>query len=191
MTARLEGEAGTGAPADIVEAEAMASADAVAQRERALADRLRELRNRHHRLVDPLQYACSIAAEDLAGYQPAFGWEMGPATERQAKALEAAGILPDAVPNAGMAGKLLDRLAMRRAEGLATPKQIRFLEKRGFRHVGAWRFEDANAMIGRISKNGWKTPRGVDPPSYMPEPEPAPRPGECEPFMNMKAAAHG
>ena len=59
------------------------------------------------------------------------------------KTLEKLGILPDAIENAGKASKILDRLDKRRREGLTTPKQIRFLESRGFQHVGTWQFETA------------------------------------------------
>ena len=59
---------------------------------------------------------------------------------------------------AGMATKLLDRLAMRRDAGFATPKQIRCLEKYGLKHVGEMAFEDANRMITRIAANGWRLP---------------------------------
>ena len=62
---------------------------------------------------------------------------------------------------------LLDRLAKRRAEGLTTPKQIRFLEGRGFRHVGQWRFETAKSLIDRIAANGWRVPRDIDPSEYI------------------------
>ena len=55
------------------------------------------------------------------------------------------------IDNAGKAAKLLDRLSARRAEGLTTPKQIRFLEGRGFQHVGTWQFETAKNLIDRIA----------------------------------------
>ena len=120
------------------------------------------------RLVDPLQYEMSIQAEDLADYVPAFGWEVLPPTAEQQEALSRAGILPDGVESAGKARLLLDRLAKRREEGLTTPKQIRFLEQRGFRSVGTWSFASAKHMIDRIAGNGWKTPRSIVPAEYKP-----------------------
>ena len=51
--------------------------------------------------------------------------------------------MPDEIDNAGKASKLLDRLSKRRQENLTTPKQIRFLEGKGFQHVGTWQFEAA------------------------------------------------
>lgn len=165
MTANLET---AGEPVDLEEAEQAASADVVAQREESLAKQLAEMKTRKRKLVDPLQFEMSIQAEDLSGYVPSFGWEMGPPSERQKNALERLGICPDEVENAGKANQLLDRLSKRREEGLTTPKQIRFLESRGFLHVGTWPFEEAKKMIDRIAANGWRTPRGISPQEYVP-----------------------
>ncbi len=128
MTENLEEAAGC--PVDIEEAEKTAAEDVVAQREEALAKQLAEMKRRKKKLVDPLQFEMSIQAEDLSGYVPAFGWECAPPSDRQIKALEKLGILPDEIDNAGKASKLLERLDKRRIEGLTTPKQIRFLEGR-------------------------------------------------------------
>lgn len=164
MTADLE-EA-CGCPVDIEEAEKKASEEVIAEREEALAKQLKEMRTRKKKLVDPLQFEMSIQAEDLAGYVPAFGWELAPPSDRQKSTLEKLGILPDEIESAGKAAKILDRLHLRREEGLTTPKQIRFLESRGFQHVGTWQFETAKKMIDRIAANGWKIPNGVKPNEY-------------------------
>ncbi len=166
MTKNME-EAG-GVPIDIEEAEEQAVSDVQEEREEALAKQLEEMRKRKKKLVDPLQYEMSIQAEDLSGYVPSFGWEMAPPSDKQKSALEKLGILPDAIENAGKANLLLDRLDKRKAEGLTTPKQIRFLEQRGFLHVGTWQFDDAKRLIDRIAANGWKIPRGVEPREYVP-----------------------
>lgn len=167
MTKNLEEAAGC--PMDLEEAEKAASEDVVSQREEALAKKLAEMKHRKGVLVDPLQYEMSIQAEDLSGYIPAFGWEMGPPSDKQKAALEKFGILPDEIENAGKAAKLLDRLNKRQQEGLARPRQIKQLEKRGFVHVGNWTFEQADNMIARIAAQGWKgIPRGIDPATYVP-----------------------
>lgn len=155
-----------GCPVDIEEAEKTAAEDVVAQREEALAKQLEEMKRRKKKLVDPLQFEMSIQAEDLSGYVPAFGWEMAPPSDKQKATLEKLGILPDQIDNAGKAAKILDRLDKRRAEGLTTPKQIRFLEGRGFQHVGTWQFETAKKMIDRIAANGWRVPHDINPQEY-------------------------
>lgn len=164
MTENLEKAAGC--PIDIEEAEKTASEDVVAQREEALAKQLAEMKRRKKRLVDPLQFEMSIQAEDLSSYVPAFGWEMTPPTQKQLETLEKLGIMPDEINNQGKASKLLERLDKRKQEGLTTPKQIRFLEGRGFQHVGTWKFETAKNLIDRIAANGWRIPRDIVPQEY-------------------------
>ena len=160
MTENLSENAG--AAIDIEEAEKQASEDVIAQREESLAKTLSEMKKRKRKLVDPLQYEMSIQAEDLSSYVPAFGWEMSPPSEKQLRALEKYGIFPDDIDNAGKAAKILDRLDKRRNEGLTTPKQIRFLESRGFQHVGTWEFEKAKRLIDRIAANGWRVPGDIE-----------------------------
>ncbi len=156
-------------PVDLQDAEKAAEGDAIAAREEALAKKLEEMRHRKRKLVDPLQYEMSIGAEDLAGYVPAFGWEAQAPNEAQRERLERAGLFADEIENAGKAELLLERLDQRRADGLTTPKQIRFLESRGFRHVGQWEFEAARRLIDRIAGNSWRTPPGIVPEAYVPK----------------------
>lgn len=158
-----------GCAVDLEEAEEKAESDVVAQREEALAKTLKEMRTRKRKLVDPLQYEMSIAAEDLSSYVPAFGWECAPPSDKQKNRLEKLGIFPDEIDNAGKAALILDRLEKRRNAGLTTPKQIRLLESKGFLHVGEWSFEQASSMISRIAANNWRVPHGVEPKSYVPE----------------------
>lgn len=164
MTENLEKSAGI--PIDIEEAEETAANDVIKQREETLAQELAAMKTRKRRLVDPLQFEMSIQAEDLSNYVPSFGWEMAPPTKKQVSALEKFGILPEEIDNAGKADKLLNRLEKRRIEGLATPKQIRLLENKGFQHVGTWKFDTANHMIDRIAAAGWKIPNGINPKEY-------------------------
>ena len=60
----------------------------------------------------------------------------------------------------------MERLETRRLAGLTTPKQIRFLEQRGFQHVGTWEFEKAKHLIDRIAANGWRVPADIVPATY-------------------------
>ncbi|MGG4447610.1 DEAD/DEAH box helicase [Brevibacillus porteri] len=166
MTKQIE-QAGIALDLEVVEKQA--AEDVIAQREEALAKQLAEMKKRKRQMVDPLQFEMSIQAEDLANYVPSFGWEMAPPNDKQIKTLEKMGILPDEIDNAGKATKLLERLDKRREEGLTTPKQIRFLEQRGFEHVGTWSFDNAKRLIDRIAANGWRMPDGVNPKEYRGE----------------------
>lgn len=166
MTENLEKD--PGALVDIEEAAELAAQDVVAQREEALAKALEEMKHRKRKLVDPLQFAMSIQAEDLSNYVPLFGMEMQPVDAKQKTTLEKMGIFPDEIESSGHADKLINRLNNRRVRGLTTPKQIRFLESRGFQHVGTWEFEAARKLIDRIAGNGWRTPHDIHPPTYKP-----------------------
>ncbi len=153
---------------DIIEAEEQAERDVLAEREAALARELEEMRSRKRKLVDPLQYALSIAAEDLTNYTPTFAWEMAPPSEKQLAFLEKRGIFSDSIENSGFASLLIDRLKRRQDMGLATPKQIRCLERYGFRQVGTWQFDDANRLIGLLAANHWRIPYGMTAAEYVP-----------------------
>lgn len=153
---------------DLIEAEEQAERDVLAEREEALAAQLAAMRMRKKKLVDPLQYALSIAAEDLTNYVPTFAWEMAPPSEKQLEFLERRGIFAESIENMGKAALLIDRLKRRQDEGLSTPKQIRCLERYGFRQVGTWQFADASRMISRLSMNSWRVPTGMNPVTYRP-----------------------
>lgn len=153
---------------DLLEAEEEAESDAIKEREDALVRELEAMKKKKRKLVDPIQYAFSIAAEDLANYEPTFAWEMAPATPKQIEYLEKHGIFGETVQNCGMASLLIEKLKNRQLEGLATPRHIRCLEKYGFKHVGTWTFEAASKMVTRIANNNWFLPRGIDAASYQP-----------------------
>jgi len=104
----------------------------------------------------------------LSNYEPVWDWERQPATEKQLQLLENRGISPEAITNRGQAQHLIGRLLDRQNAGLATPKQIRFLESKGFSHVGSWFFADAKSLIDRIAGNGWKVPHDIWPATYQP-----------------------
>ncbi len=157
-----------GAPIDLEQAEQQAKEDVALEREESLAKQLSEMKRRKRKLVDPLQFEMSIQATELTDYVPSFGWQMSPPTDKQVKALEKWGIFPDEIENAGKAEMLINRLVKRRDAGLSTPKQIRFLENRGFQHVGTWQFEAATKLINRIAANGWRIPHGIKPAEYKP-----------------------
>jgi len=180
MTLNLEDTAG--AAMDLEEAVKQAETDVVAQREEALAKKLEEMRKRKRKLVDPLQYEMSIAAMDLVNYVPIFGDEVLPPSDKQKERLEHLGIFPDGIESSGKADRLIKTLNKRRFYGLTTPKQIRFLESRGFRQVGTWSFDGARKLIDIIAGNGWRVPSNIDVATYRPQQESSSVPNINWPF---------
>ena len=166
MTQNLAEKAGEAV--DIEDAETTASEDVQQAREEALAKLLAEQKRKKSRLVDPLQFEMSIQDMDLVNYVPPFGMAMQPPTERQKKQLELLQINPEGVDNAGKADLLIEKVQQRRTDNMATPRQIRQLENRGFENVGQWTFDQARRLIDRIAGNGWRTPRDINPHTYIP-----------------------
>jgi len=105
---------------------------------------------------------------DLVNYRPPFGAAMQPPTDLQKQTLEKLQINPEGIESFGKAELFIDRIRQRQTEGMATPRQVRQLENRGFENVGRWSFEQARRLIDRIAGNGWKTPRDIDPRTYIP-----------------------
>lgn len=153
---------------DLLDAEPEAESDVQRQREEALAAELERMRHKKARLVDPLQYALSICDMDLQSYEPSFAWERDEPTKAQVDLLERRGIDPTGM-DAGMARRMIDSLMKRQDEGMATPKQVRMLERKGFVHPGTWTFEQASKMMGILANNRWMVPAHIDPATYKPE----------------------
>lgn len=153
---------------DLIEAAETTEKDAIAERELALAKQLEEARKKKARLVDPIQYAYSVYSDKLINYVPVFAWEQEAPTEKQSKFLMNHGINPDKVETAGHAQILIDDISMRVDASLASPKQINFLEREGFRKVATWSKEAARKMTVRILKNNWQVPNGIIPENYVP-----------------------
>lgn len=147
-----------GEEVDLMDQEEKAETDVLEERKKALARQLEEQKRKKAKLVDPLQYAMSIADEDLADYEPTHIWEMEPPTEKQKSMLERRGINAESVQNKGQASMIINRLMQRQEQGYATPKQIKTLERFGFDGVGNWSFERASKCIGVLASNRWQRP---------------------------------
>lgn len=160
-------------PVDIDEAMEKGAEDAKRQREEAAAKLLEENRKKKAKMIDVMQYIYSIDASDLEDYEPAFGWEAEPPSEKQLSTLERCGINAESIPNKGYATKLLDRVFNRIDAGLSTPKQIKILERYGFRNVADWTKEGASKLMGIIAKNRWMVPSWIDRNTYNPDPKKA------------------
>ena len=168
ITQIAEDAMGAGLGIDLLGAEPQAEADVQTAREEKLAEELERMRKRKAKLVDPLQYALSICDIDLQDYDPTFAWERMEPTEEQKAFLERRGIDPDGM-DAGMAKRMIDSLMWRQQCHMATPKQVRMLERKGFTHPGTWTFDQASKMMSVLANNRWRVPAHIDPATYVPE----------------------
>ena len=134
-----------------------------------MAAKLNAYKTRKKRLVDPMAYAFSTRKINLVNYEPTYKWEFSTPSEKQMKELEDLDIDPMSIKNAGQAELLIRTVKERQKLYLATPKQIRLLEQKGFKHVGTWTKREATQMISKIQLAGWKVPKGIVPSQYKPE----------------------
>ena len=173
--AEIMAEETKGEPQDLLECAEEATGKAQEEREETLRRELEEQRHRKRALVDPLQFEMSITPDGGRGkivrYEPDENdlASLAPPSPKQLAALEKAGIFPDDIRTTGEASRILDIISKRRSENLTTPKQIRFLEGRGFNAVGTWGFDQARRLIDRIAGNGWRVPHNIDPYTYTPQ----------------------
>lgn len=147
-----------------------AEKSAAAEREEKLRKELEAQRHKREKLVDPLQFKASAGIGDGACDRRDLAGER-PVSDAQAKALEDAGINPDGCQTYWEAARLLAAIHQRRTSGLSSPRQIRVLERYGFRRVGEWPFEQARKMVDRIAACGWRVPFGVVPKDIQPAPQ--------------------
>ena len=170
MTERIlmEGAKGEDGPVDLLSVEAAVEEDIIREREESLARKLSELRSNRAKFVDPLQYAFSIADENIINYEPTFAWEKKKPTQKQIDLIQAWGLDVAGIDTVGKASALITAIHTRKRQGLATPKQIRFLEGKGFKQVGTWKFDDASNMISAIADNRWFVPKGINAATYKP-----------------------
>lgn len=164
----MNGVKGEDGPVDLLSVEAAVEEDIIREREEALARQLAEMRSKRAALVDPLQYAFSIADENIINYEPSFAWERKAATQKQLDLISAWGLDVSGIDTIGKASAIIDALHSRKKRGLATPKQIRFLENKGFKQVGTWTLKEASEMISTIADNKWFVPRGINAATYKP-----------------------
>ena len=153
---------------DLIEAGQQVERDILEEREAALAQELETMRSQKSNLVDPIQFAFSIAAEELLNYAPTFKCESQPATEKQLNFLKNRGVSIEHITCKGQASMIIGLLSMRQDAGLTTPKQIRCLEKFGFHQVGTWSFKAASDVISQLAGNRWTVPASIDPATFTP-----------------------
>lgn len=139
----------------------MEGGDLLGQMERAKSDLQRSMleaaaaaRKKAARTVDAIEFALSLSRSDLIDYEPEMRWEGSPITPAQREILEKNGIdAEDDRMCKGLASKIIDIIFARRASGLCTPKQMRFLESHGYPSPALATFKEASAFIeARLAK---------------------------------------
>jgi superfamily II DNA or RNA helicase len=121
-----------------------------ADRLEKLTRELEALRERKTREFDLLEFAVALGDEDLSRFEPVSRWHNDPVTQGQREFITHCGISMLGIRNKGHASAVLDKLARRRAAGLATYKQVRALRKFGVENAHLLSFTDASKCLDKL-----------------------------------------
>lgn len=118
--------------------------------EEQLAEELAKLERKPPRgQIDALAWSLTIHDGDLEGWEPTMKWHKQPASPAQLAALERAGFWPESIQGKGHASAILDKLALRRSMGLATPKQVALMARMGHPNPELETFQGAKDYLDR------------------------------------------
>lgn len=121
--------------------------DVETQRLKKLLKTLDAVKERPAQTYDAVEMAYALDDEELLTYEPTMEWHHKEVSEAQNNILIRAGFDPGSVTCRGHASKILDKLAIRRAANLATPKQVRMLKRFGHPSPQTATFTQASAFI--------------------------------------------
>ena len=127
--------------------QASVQADAAAEKDR-LKEALRRAARRNPYQRRLAELAIELDDIGLASWEPTMPWHHERPSTKQLAALEQAGISADTIGSRGLASAVLDRLAQRRLQGLATLKQVRYARMLGHTAPEELTFAEASAWIG-------------------------------------------
>ncbi|MBE2180635.1 MAG: DEAD/DEAH box helicase [Chthoniobacterales bacterium] len=120
-----------------------------ADRTRRLRERLKFNAKRSSRIFDALEFAVGIADPGIADFVPTMPWHGDPVSPKQSDILTRSGIDAASVRCKGQASLIIDKLFLRRALGLASAKQVRWLSKLGHPSPELATFEEATVFLAR------------------------------------------
>lgn len=129
--------------------------DATHEREQSLLRELTKKKRNVGKLVDPVEFCLSIHDTSGADYVPTMPWHHQPISEGQRKVIEGAGIDVSAITCKGHASVVIDKIMTRRSLKLASPKQVRFLQKCGVMNPHLWKFDNASKFIDSKMRRGY------------------------------------
>lgn len=129
--------------------------DVEEQRAEALRQRAQANARKKPRMVDAVEFAMNSDDMETAEFKAEFGWEQDRPSKAQLDALAKADIDTSDITTRGQASKLLDLLVTRRRQGLATPKQLRFMKQHGHKSPATATFEEASHFVESRMKR-WK-----------------------------------
>lgn len=122
-------------------------ADVEEQRMKKVIEKLKENSKRPAGTHDAIELCLSLGAVDLVEFEPLNDREAKPPTDKQLATLRGSGFNPGSITSCGHASAILNRLTARRMEGLATPKQVRMMERFGHPNPHMETFDGAKKWL--------------------------------------------
>lgn len=146
---------------ELLDCEKIAQEEIEKDMERNLAKQLEELKAKNSEFISSLQLFASMGEVNRLREEPIYKWESEEPTEKQLNFLKKNGIDIQEVTTKGLATKLVVIIIKRDKKGLSSIKQIKFLEKRGFKNVAKWTKNDAKVIMAIIANNKWIVPKAL------------------------------
>jgi superfamily II DNA or RNA helicase len=132
-----------------------ARAEAMAEKEEKIRQRLEAMKNRKARTVDACEFFLAIHLPDLAEWQPMSKSDMLPITQAQSDCLIKNGFAIESVLGKGHASAIIDHLKKERwSKDMATLKQLKYCIALGCPEDQAWQlsFKEASDFISAHAK---------------------------------------
>lgn len=154
---------------ELLDCEKMAQVEIEHDIEEKLAKQLEEQKAKKSEFISSLQLFASLGELNRLREEPIYKWEKEPPTDKQIAFLNDKGIDTKEVTTKGLATKLVVLLIKRDKNGMSTIKQIKFLEKYGFKNVAKWSKDEAKIIIAIIVNNKWRVPSILNAPTFNPK----------------------
>jgi superfamily II DNA or RNA helicase len=138
------------APLSLEETESLAHELLVDRREAKLAKQISENRTSKGK-VDPVLGTLAVVSDAVSDWKPKFSDEAQSATPEQIHTLEKDGFDPTGWKK-GYAETILNLVEQRRAQGLATPKQLRLMQRQHVKGAANLTVDQATAKIEGLKR---------------------------------------
>lgn len=140
MTAKFEKSESS---KDIIEVDE----ELIAEKEKELLDRIKAKQNKQSQYYDVVEWSVTYHQSEMFDYEPMAKWEEEGVSPKQRATLIKFGVNPDSVKCKGQASIIIGTMIKRIDLGLATPRQIKLLNKYGIKNASKMKIKEASDLI--------------------------------------------
>lgn len=112
-----------------------------------IKENLKANARRKSKTVDFLEFALTCDEDDLAEYSPTMLWESQPMSMKQRESLDRMGFDTESIQCKGLACRIMDLVISRIEQNLASPKQMKWLQRFNTPDAHLKTFEEASAIL--------------------------------------------